>query len=334
VKRAAGALPFALWLASCSGPQNSLAPAGPAAESIARLWWQMFALATLITVAVLVILWLAVRRGRARRAGEEGAGRVNGPLLVWGGGVVVPVLVISYLVVLTGRVGSAVYREPEPAGGDHLVVEVVGHMFWWEVRYPQLGIKTANEIYIPAGENVLVHVSSPDVIHSFWVPPLHGKIDMIPGRIRTLWLRSDEPGLFRGQCAEYCGAGHALMAFWLEAMPAAEFAAWVDGRTRAHAPFADPVLARGEEVFFANGCATCHATRGAPLPDALGEVGPDLSDFGRRRTIAAGTRANDPGTLAAWILNPQRIKPGARMPATHLEGPDVQALVTYLGSLR
>jgi cytochrome c oxidase subunit II len=323
-----------LLLTGCSGAQHALDPAGPAAARIAGLWWEMFILASIITIVVLVILSIAVQRGRRRHQGDSDAGTIDGAKLVWAGGVIVPLVVVFYLVVQTGVVGTAVYRQPLPAADEHLVVEVVGHMFWWEVRYPQLGITTANEIYIPAGENILVRVTSPDVIHSFWVPRLHGKIDMVPGRTNSIWLRSEEPGLFRGQCAEYCGAGHALMAFWVEAMRPTEFAAWVQTRRAAPTPLLDPTLQRGEEVFFAWGCANCHATRGAPLPEPLGSVGPDLSDFGRRRTIAAGTRPNNPGTLAAWIVNPQRIKPGSRMPATHLDGESLQALVSYLGSLR
>ncbi len=292
----------------------------------------MFGLAAAVTIVVLVILSFAVHRGQQRQRGVD-PGRVNGATLVWGGGVIVPVMVIFYLVVYTVRVGADVYSPPD-TNPDHLVIEVVGHKFWWEVRYPQHRITTANEIYIPAGQTVRVLVTSPDVIHSFWVPQLHGKIDMIPGRINNIWLRADEPGLFRGQCAEYCGSGHALMAFWVEAMPEDKFAAWVD-RRRAPAPEPPhPEIARGREVFLQAGCHECHATRGAPLPPRLGQVGPDLSDFGRRRTIAAGTLPNNRGNLGGWILDPQRIKPGSRMPGTALAGDDLQALLTYLQSLR
>jgi cytochrome c oxidase subunit II len=326
-------------VAGCSGPQHMLDTQGPAAERIAALWWVMFAVASVVVVLVAVLTWLAVRNGRRRTAVEEaGAGgpeptRVDGRLLVWSLGVILPLIVVFYLVVETARVGVAAYR-PADASEDALVVEVVGHMFWWEVRYPQLGITTANEIYMPAGEQVHFRLSSPDVIHSFWVPQLQGKIDMIPGRETRLWMRADEPGVFRGVCTEYCGPGHALMAFWVDAMPRADFDAWAARRRAPWTDSPDPVIQFGREVFFEAQCHLCHAIPGHPLPAVLGEVGPDLSDYGRRRTVAAGTRPNNPGTLGAWLADPTGMKPGARMPPTHLDGERMQALIAYLMSLR
>jgi cytochrome c oxidase subunit II len=327
----------ALLAAGCSGPQHMLDTQGPAAERVEALWWVMFAVASAVVVLVAVLTLLAVRHGR-RRAEVEGKGGtepklIDGRLLVWSLGVILPLVVVFYLVVETARVGVAMYR-PEGAGPDALVVEVIGHMFWWEVRYPQLGITTANEIYIPAGEQVRFRLSSPDVIHSFWVPQLQGKIDMIPGRINALWMQADEPGVFRGVCTEYCGPGHALMAFWLEAMPRAEFDAWAARRRAPWVEPPDPAVRFGREVFFEAQCHLCHTVPGHPLPPALGEVGPDLSDYGRRRTIAAGTRPNNAGTLGAWLADPPGMKPGARMPPTHLEGERMQALIAYLLSLR
>jgi cytochrome c oxidase subunit II len=290
-----------------------------------------------VVFLVVILLWVAVRRGRRRAAVEEGSGAEPGLLdgrpLVWAGGVVLPLIVVFYLVVETARVGVAAYR-PDGASADALIVEVIGHMFWWEVRYPQLRVTTANEIYLPAGEPVQFRVSSPDVIHSFWVPALQGKIDMIPGRLNTLWMQADEPGLYRGVCTEYCGPGHALMAFWLEAMPRAEFDAWVAHR---RAGWTEPVDARvrlGRAVFFESQCHLCHAVPGHPLPASFREVGPDLSDFGRRRTLAAGTLPNDPESIAAFIEDPVAIKPGARMPPTRLDSERERALIAYLLSLR
>jgi cytochrome c oxidase subunit II len=329
---------WAVALGGCTGPQHMLDTRGPHAAEIAGLWWIMFTLASLVVVVVTVLVVVAVARGLRRSesaAGteEDTGGTINGRVLVWTGGVIVPLVVIFFLVVQTVRVGNVVYRPAaEPEGA--LAIDVIGHQYWWEVRYPQYGITTANEIYLPAGEPVRVRVSSPDVIHSFWVPQLQGKIDMIPGRVNALWLQADEPGLFRGACAEYCGEGHALMAFWVEAMPRPEFGAWLAHRRSPPPLPQDPQILRGREVFFEAQCHHCHAIPGAPLPEALGEVGPDLSDYGRRRTIAAGTRPNNAGTLAAWIANPQRMKPGARMPATHLEGERLDALLRYLLALR
>jgi cytochrome c oxidase subunit II len=318
---------------ACSGPQHVLDTAGPHAERIAGLWWLMFGGASIVTLVVAALLFLAIRNGRRRaEPGSPPAGTVNARALIVGGGVVVPLLVVAYLVVETGRVGVAVFRPASAA--DHLVVDVIGHQYWWEVRYPQLGITTANEIQIPAGAPVRFRISSPDVIHSFWVPRLHGKIDMIPGRTNTIWIEADRAGLFRGQCAEYCGPGHALMAFWVEALDPGAFEEWVESRIAPPQPTDDPRIEFGREVFFTAGCASCHGTRGAPLPASLGAPGPDLADFGRRRTLAAGTRPNNAGTLAAWIVDPETIKPGSRMPGTHLDGERLNALVNYLLSLR
>jgi cytochrome c oxidase subunit II len=328
----------AVLLAGCTGPQHVMDPAGPAAERVAGLFWIMLVLASAVVVLVVALTAIAVARGRGRAAAEAGGGGraprpINGAVLVWSLGVALPLVVVFYLVIESARVGVAAYR-PADAPADPLVVEVVGHTFWWEVRYPQFGVTTANEIYMPAGEQVLFHLSSPDVIHSFWVPRLQGKMDMIPGRRNSLWMRADEPGVFRGACAEYCGPGHALMAFWVEAMPRAEFDAWIEHRRAPAPPPVDPEVALGRDVFFEVQCHLCHAVPGTPLPGALGEVGPDLSDFGRRRTIAAGTRPNEPRHLVEWLENPQGMKPGARMPPTRLDPQRMSALVAYLRSLR
>lgn len=319
-------------IAACESPQNVLDPRGPAAERIADLWWVMLWLATAVSVGVAAALLWAVHRSRRRQEGAE-TREVNGRALVWTGGVIVPVLILIPVLVYSFRVGAQVYPRVE-TDADALTIEVIGHQFWWEVRYPQHGVATANEIYIPAGERVRFQVSAPDVIHSFWVPQLQGKIDMIPGRFNTVWMQADEPGLFRGQCAEYCGMSHALMAFWVTAVPADEFAAWLEARAAAAPEPADPAVRRGREVFFAAGCTACHSTRGAPLPPGLGTVGPDLTGLASRRTLAAGVLPNTREALARWITDPRAIKPGVRMPPTPLADDEMQALLTYLRSLR
>jgi cytochrome c oxidase subunit II len=329
--RAVASLAAFAAAAACSGPQRALDAAGPAAARIAVLWWVMLALAAAVSFLVTALLLHAVRVSRRRAAGGEAA-EVDGTRLVVAGGVAMPVAVLFGVLVYSNRVGVEVHRPP--GGGDPIVVEVVGHQFWWEVRYPELGIATANEIRIPAGRPVRFRLTSPDVIHSFWVPQLHGKIDLIPGRVNTLWVRADRPGRFRGQCAEYCGMSHALMAFWVEALPPDAWEAWVRGRTF---PAPEPEAAevrRGREVFFAAGCGECHATRGVPLPAEVGTPGPDLTDLATRRTLAAGILPNNPGALGGWITDPQRRKPGNRMPPTLLPADELQALVAYLGTLR
>lgn len=319
-----------LLLTGCSGPQYALDPRGPAASSIADLWWLMFALAAVVSVTVTAVLLVGIRFSRRRRRGLQSP-EINGRALVWSGGVIVPVIILLTVLVVSFRAGTAVY----PAGidgTDELTIEVTGHQFWWEVHYPQHGITTANEIAIPAGRRVRFLVTAPDVIHSFWIPQLHGKIDMIPGRLNTVWIQADEPGRFRGQCAEFCGASHALMAFWVEALQEDEFVGWLEQRSAVRTEPAE--VEGGREVFFSAGCGDCHSTRGEPLPPAFGSPGPDLTYLALRSTLAAGTRPNDRVSLSRWIGDPQRIKPGSRMPGTRLSEQDMEALVDYLLSLR
>jgi cytochrome c oxidase subunit II len=330
-RRAAACSLAGLGVAGCTG---ALDAAGPAAARIATLWWVMFAIAAAVTVLVTLLLLHAVRVSR-RREQDAGAGEVDGIRLVVAGGVAMPIVVLLGVLAYSFRVGVDVHAVPgDPA--DAVTVEVTGRQFWWEVRYPELGITTANEIRIPAGRPVRFLLTSPDVIHSFWVPRLHGKIDLIPGRLNTLWVRADAPGRFRGQCAEYCGMSHALMLFWVDALDADAWRVWVDERRAASAPDAadPPQVARGREVFADAGCGECHATRGAPLPAALGTVGPDLRGLAGRRTIAAGILPNTPEALRGWIADPQRHKPGNRMPPTPLDDERMRALIAYLGSLR
>jgi cytochrome c oxidase subunit 2 len=206
-------------------------------------------------------------------------------------------------------------------------------MWWWEVRYPEQGIVTANEIHVPAGQAVKLELTSVDVIHSFWAPSLHGKRDMIPGLTTTFWIQADQSGVYRGQCAEYCGLQHANMAFVVVALPPDEFAAWMSERSAAPArpaPAAPPSpadLPRGLAVFLRAGCAKCHSIRGTP---AEGKLAPDLTHIGSRQTLAAGTVPNNRGNLAGWIANPQALKPGAKMPATYLPPEELFDLVSYL----
>jgi len=327
-----GSVAVLVFAAGCDGPQNMLAARGPQAASIAELWWVMLGLATIVSLLVIGMLLVAVRRGRARHR-DESVAEVNETLMVWVGGVIGPAIILFGVLVKSLQVAPAIYPspgEPPPA----ITVEVTGKQFWWEVRYPESGIVTANEITIPVGQPVRFLVSSPDVIHSFWIPQLQGKIDMIPGRVTEIRMQADEVGAFRGQCAEFCGMGHALMAFWVIALPPGEFAAWLARRQLPRPEPAEAEVGRGREVFFASGCGHCHATRGAPLPPALGGVGPDLSDLATRRTLAAGTLPNTRGALGDWISNPQRIKPGSLMPPTQLPSHELEALLTYLESLR
>jgi cytochrome c oxidase subunit II len=318
-------------LAGCAGPQRMLDTRGPAAEQIAALWWLVLGLAVITSIVIPALLLLAVSRGRRRAAGAD-VGEVDGRRLVWIGGAIVPALLLLTTLVASYRLSREIYP-PRPAPADALTIDVIAHMFWWQVRYADHDIVTANEFVIPVGRPVRLRLTSGDVIHSFWVPQLHGKMDHIPGRTNELWLRADTAGEFRGQCAEYCGMAHALMALWLRAVEPHEFDAWLERRVQPRPPPTDALAVEGRRVFEAAGCGQCHATPGAPLPPRLAGAGPDLADFGARRSIAAGRLPNTPANLAAWIADPQRLKPGNRMPGTAMPDEQMHALVAYLYTL-
>jgi cytochrome c oxidase subunit 2 len=212
-----------------------------------------------------------------------------------------------------------------------LTIEVIGHQWWWEVRYPQLGITTANEIHIPAGPAIAVRLNTADVIHSFWVPQIAPKLDLINGMTNTLALDNVQPGQYRGQCAEFCGVQHALMGVLVVAEPEQAFDAWAQNqRQPAAAPSDNPAQA-GQQVFLSQQCAYCHTVRGTA---ATGRLGPDLTHVASRQTLAALTLLNTAGNLGGWVVDPQGLKPGNQMPHTDLAAPQLQQLLAYLESLK
>jgi cytochrome c oxidase subunit II len=309
-------------LAAC-GPHSALDPAGPDAHRIAGLWWLIFWLGAAVYVVTMGLVAFAVIRARRRDA--TGA-RSPHRALIWGGGVVVPAVILTVLMGFTIDTARFVGRPPD----GPLRVEVIGHQFWWEVNYPGLGIHDANEINIPTGQPVEIVLTSEDVIHSFWVPRLTGKLDQIPGKVHSLRLEAEDPGVYRGQCAEFCGIQHANMIFFVIAHEADDFDAWVADSLVPP----DPVTAqqlRGQETFMDAGCAECHAIAGT---EAEARIGPDLTWFARRRTIGSGTVPNTRGNLGGWVLNPQDLKPGNLMPPTKLSPDELHALLDYLESLR
>jgi cytochrome c oxidase subunit 2 len=299
-------------------------PAGPAAEAIAGIGWLLILGGAAVLVGVMLLLAWALRRGaQPARPG----------LWILGGGVIFPGVVLTALFAYTLPLSPA-WRPMPPAGA--LVVSVTGHMWWWEVRYRSVDgageIVTANEIRIPAGRPVYLALASSDVIHSFWVPALAGKIDMVPGRLHHLQLTADRPGVFRGQCAEFCGEQHARMALHVVAQPPAEFEAWLQAQARPAAAPATQQQARGRELFLANRCDACHSVRGT---GGAGRLGPDLTHVAGRMHLGAGTLKNSPEALAQWVAHVQRIKPGARMPSyERLQAEELAALAHWLGSLR
>jgi len=317
----------ALFLAFSTGchpdhRQSSLHPASSEAAEIATLWWFMFAILAVCFLLVMGLLAAALLV-KKKDDSEPPAGPRG---FIVAGGIVLPSVVVVALLFYSLNVSMALRR---PSEG--VVIEVTGHKWWWDFRYPDFGIITANEIYIPAGEPVLLKLKSADVVHSFWVPNLHGKMDAMPDVLNRFWIRADEPGSWRGQCAEFCGRQHALMAFEVVALPREEFDAWVLARQRPHPVPEEPELVRGEEAFFRLSCNNCHAIRGTR---ADGRAGPDLTHIGTRLTLGAGTIPNDRANLAGWIANPQTVKPGNLMPRTFLDSDELHELVDYLRTLQ
>jgi cytochrome c oxidase subunit 2 len=298
------------------GIQSALAPAGPEGEVLAEMAWVLFAGATLIFVAVMALaLWSVFgKRSSTARVGER--------TLIVGGGIVFTTLTLAALLVYSLVRGEAV----QPAGDAALRIEVTGEQWWWRVRYLDAGGKpdfeTANEIRIPAGQPVLLELKSADVIHSFWVPSLAGKLDMIPGRTNRLRLLASRPGEYRGQCAEYCGGPHAFMAFFVIAEEQEAFRDWVATQKSA---------AGKSNELFARQCSGCHTVRGTA---AAGTLGPDLTHVGSRRTIGAALLPMNRGALAGWIASSQHLKPGNLMPSfQRLSGEELHELAAYLESL-
>jgi cytochrome c oxidase subunit II len=320
----AGAVCSMLLLCGCPPEHRSSAlhPVSDEAEAIARIWWVMFAALSAVFVLVMALTLRAVFRGRQTEPRPPGGAH----RFVIGLGVVMPAVVLTALLVYT-LILSAGLRYP----GQGLLIEVTGHQWWWEVRYPEQQIVTANEIYIPVGEPVRLKLGAVDVIHSFWVPNLHGKMDALPDKTTRFWIRANRPGRYRGICAEFCGRQHALMAFEVVALPRDEFDAWAAARQRPHPEIASEELELGQRAFFDHSCHTCHTVRGTA---ADGRTGPDLTHIGSRLTLGAGTVPNNEGNLAGWLADPQRIKPGNRMPATYLDPEELHALVSYLRSLQ
>lgn len=309
-----------------NGSPSALSPVGPVAARQADLFWLMVGIGAAVYVFVLGLVGIIVfnRRRTANRPPSERENR----LFVIGGGVVFPIVVLTLLFALTVNTLSVLAVANQPT---YLTVQIIGYRWWWEVRYPDHDIVTANEIHIPAGQPVRFELMSEDVIHSFWVPQLGGKMDLIPGRSNNLWLEAAEPGIYRGQCAEYCGLQHAKMALLVVADSPADFDAWV---AQQQQPAREPdaaLVVQGRDVFMNAQCIGCHTVRGA---DAAGQQGPDLTHFGSRLTIGAATVPNTAGHLGGWIVDSQGIKPGNLMPPQDVSGSDLQALIAYLGSLQ
>lgn len=320
------ALSLAVGLIGCSGGASVLAPASPGASQITNLFWIVFGIAAVIFVLVEGMLVFAVLRFRSRPDAPDPK-QVHGNMRLEIAWTVVPALIVIGIFVATVSTMFAV-AGPQPGA---LGLRVIGYQWWWEIQYPDLGITTATDLHVPVGQPVEIELISGDVIHSFWAPELFGKMDVIPGQSNRIRFVASTAGTYRGQCAEFCGTQHANMGFFIIAEPSEQFDEWVEHmRERAAAPVGGKV-ARGAEAFLTGTCKGCHAISGT---SAQGKLGPNLTRFGSRKTIAALTVDNNPENLALWLTDPQAVKPGSKMPALGLSQEVIQDLVAYLESLK
>jgi cytochrome c oxidase subunit 2 len=307
-------------------PPPVLDPHGPFSNTVTTLAWVLIAMVTLIFVLVCVALWVALYGSDELRA------KLGGERVVKWFGLVVPAGVLFLLLAW----GTTLVAGLTTIQGDELRMRVSGNIYWWRVSYLDAAgnelLADANELHIPVGRPVVVDMVSEDVIHSFWVPKLGGKIDMIPGRTNRLKLQADQAGSYGGQCAEFCGGAHSLMGFVVVAHDPADWQRWLAAR-RAPAPAPDDAeVQRGRQLFGEVGCAACHRIAGTP---AQGVSGPDLTHVGSRRSLGAGILPNTRGTMIGWIGDSQSIKPNNRMPAYRsLQAAELNALAAYMESLR
>ena len=331
-------------LAGCTGEQAAFRPAGAQANRILSLWWLFIYTCTAVYVVTMAFILIGVVL--KRRRGTEGAPDAPEPPTTKPdparehkyGVVVAAALGLTLIILFVFMFGDFFTgRALASLSGDTnaLKIRLTGHQWWWEARYedptPSNTFTTANEIHIPVGRTIHFELQSADVIHSFWVPRLHGKKDMIPGHPTNIFLKADKPGVYYGQCAEFCGHQHAQMRLLVVAHPHEEFEAWRAAQIRPAGEPAYENLKRGRDVFVTGTCQMCHTIRGTT---AGGRVGPDLTHVGSRKLLAGNSIPNKPGHLAGWIMDPQKIKPGVRMPQNALDPRDLRALIEYLESLK
>jgi cytochrome c oxidase subunit 2 len=314
------------------GPTNIFAPVSTPAETIFGL--SIFVLLTVAAIFIVVfgLLAYAVVRFRSRRDDDHTEpAQIYGSSQVEVAWTVIPFLIVIALFLAAARVIASVQNPPAPAGA--LEVVATGHQYWWEYRYPGLNVVTANELHVPVSDAAhptptFLTLLSADTDHSFWVPRLAGKTDLIPNHPNRMWIDPHEPGLYLGQCAQYCGTQHAKMLLRVYVHPRDEFERWVQAQQQ---PAQAGMLSAGQRVFESTACVNCHTIAGTM---SKGRFGPDLTHLMSRETIAAGAAPNTPDKLRLWIKNPDAIKPGSKMPAMGLSDPDVDAVAAYLETLR
>ena len=324
-------LSLLLSIAGCTGDRSILDPAGPAARDVRLIWWVMLGFATIVLIGVTVV-WLYAFKPRNVERTPAQERRIARRWII-GGGLVLPITSVTALLMFGVPAGQRML--PLPLGEPPEVIEVIGHQWWWEVRYPGAKggeVVTANQLVMPAGEPVDFHVSGADVIHAFWVPRLGGKIDMLPGRVNKIRLEADEPAVFGAQCAELCGVGHAHMHLYVEAVPREAFDAWLAARQDAELSelATQDTTHDGAREAFATHCASCHRVAGV----SQGDVGPNLSDVGSRTMLGAGVMAMEEGAVSQWLQQHQTLKPGNRMPAhDDIDTDTLDALGAWLETL-
>jgi cytochrome c oxidase subunit II len=315
-----------VMLAACSSEQSALSPSGDEAERVSTLFWVMTIGGTVIMVGVVALAAVAVF------ASDRVRGWLAREPLVIGGGLVFPAVTLTAL--LAYGLTLLASRESVADTADEAFATITGEQWWWRIVYMLADgsrVETANELRVPVGTPVALALETADVLHSFWVPNLAGKLDMVPGRTNVLTINATKPGVSRGQCAEYCGGAHAFMAFHVVAMPPAEFDAWLAAEAGPAVQPGSPELQRGAELFIETGCGACHTIRGTA---AAGAIGPDLTHVGGRRWIAAATLPSTAEAIANWIRNNQHIKPENKMPPFDiLSDADLALLARYLESL-
>ena len=312
--------------------QSALDPAGPQAQRLADLFWIFFWVSAVVYVVVIAFLIAAMMRGR-RNAAADPEDRHPQKVAV-GTAVALTALILIGLLTMSAATGGKVGTFGQ--GRNPMEIDVTGHEWWWEVKYPDANVPShtivdANEIHIPTGTPVLLRLDTRDVIHSLWIPNLHGKRDLIPGRVNKIWIQADKAGIYRGQCAEFCGMQHANMVLTVFAQSPVQFEFWKSSASMGGAKPATAQQEKGRQLFLSLPCANCHNILGE---EAYGTLGPDLTHIASRRTLAAGTLMNTPGNMAGWISNSQAIKPGNQMPPNVMSADELQALLAYLENLK